>query len=702
MLNYSRYTRKPYLVRVNTVIRKLMRKITFCSLLLIFFSQSNTCNLSANDNSISVYSNIEKGKINKKIFGSNFIGYDPTTFEKRNKPYFGYSDFGAGIWDSKWNRPVEKVIELGREAGISILRFPGGCGTHHYNWKDAIGKKRKHFLYGIDEFLETCKELDAEPIITVSYFTGNEHDAADLIEYLNMPIDIKNETKKRYWANERVRNGHYEPYFVKYFEIGNEVYHGDHQEIKIVSSEEYATNYLKYYDAMKAIDPRIKIGAVLYKNEWNKVVLSIIKGKIDFAIIHTYPSTRIKGNVVNDIFASILAVPLINDEDNFRNISKLLYLEAGKQVPLAITEFNGGFFQDKPVPYRHCLGTALLNAELLRIFMKPKNNILMANYWQFCNSYWGMIANGFNGAYKTLYNPYYKRPSYYVFKMYHKYFGDVLISTDVKCHTYDASMYQAIKSLVKRLKTGTLINNNLISGGWVISKLPGVHGEEKAGILNVDFIDPAQFNYYHARKTAMVEPGVYYKLSGYIKTEGLFDENGVCLEVQDAREWNQTKSITSTEKIKGTTDWQYVEVIYETLPDAKAVNIIARRIGEKGPLKGKAYFKDVKLEKFISLLDTKIPYLSVNASKTADGKRVYLMVINKNMDAPMTMMIDLKDFTPAAKGNAWVLNGSSVDATNEKKHDNVEVTQREFEIKGNPFEFTFEPHSLTAIEIMRE
>lgn len=79
-----------------------------------------------------------------------------------------------------------------------------------------------------------------------------------------------------------------------------------------------------------------------------------------------------------------------------------------------------------------------------------------------------------------------------------------------------------------------------------------------------------------------------------------------------------------------------------------------------------------------------------------------LMVINKNMDAPMTAAIEFKDFTPAVKGNAWVLNGPSVDATNEQKHDNVKITQYEFEIKSNPFKFTFEPHSLTAIEIERK
>jgi len=77
------------------------------------------------------------------------------------------------------------------------------------------------------------------------------------------------------------------------------------------------------------------------------------------------------------------------------------------------------------------------------------------------------------------------------------------------------------------------------------------------------------------------------------------------------------------------------------------------------------------------------------------------MVVNKNLEKNITSTIDLKDFKPSKSGNAWVLNGPSVDATNEVKHDNVKVTEQEFDIEGRNFQFTFEPHSLTAIEIER-
>lgn len=648
----------------------------------------------------------EKGAVNPKVYGSNLLGHEGAKA----------ANYGYGLWDGKWGGIQEEPLRLAKETGITMVRFPGGCGSHSYDWKQAVGKSRRQFWFGIDEFLKMAEAIGVEPVFTLSYYTGDEASDADLVEYLNSPNDGTNPNGGIDWTAERAKNGHPQPYGVRYFEIGNEIYHGDHKKIKQILPQDYAMRYLKYYDAIKAVDPDARVGVVLSGTDWNRRVMEIVKDKVDFGIIHTYP-TPVWGEKVaeipaKDIYRISLARPMIQDEYSYREALALLKEMSGRDIPLAITEYNGGFVQDNPVPYRHALGTALINAELLRIFMKPENNILMANYWNFANEYWGMIANRFNGEYRTLNNPYYKRPNYYVFEIYHKHFGDILIDVNVQCVTYDASVYQPIKSFIKRLKSGTLIKGNLIPGRWLIEEFSGAQASENAGILTVDFVDPIQFNYYHARKTTEIEPGAYYKLSGYIKTEGMVDESGVCLEAQDERGWSKTKSASATEKVKGTTDWQYVETIYETLPDAKAVNVIARRIGETGPLKGKAYFKEVTLEKFIPSLDTKIPYLSVNASKSADGKKVYLMVINKNMDAPMTSTIDLKDFAPAAKGNAWVLNGPSVDATNEQKHDNVKMTHKTFEIASSPsappndernkFEFTFEPHSLTAIEIERK
>jgi alpha-N-arabinofuranosidase len=497
------------------------------------------------DAHITIYTSREIGQINRKVFGSNFLGYDPATYEDDRSEYYGYSDYGAGIWDPRHKRSVKEVVVLAKDSGVSIARFPGGCGVHHYNWKKAIGRNREHFLYGIDEFLETCEEIGAEAVITVSYFTGTEQDAADLVEYLLSPDDGSNPNGGIDWAKERSANGHSAPYYnVKYFEMDNETYHGDHRNIKTVSPEEYADRYLKYYEAMKSVEPQINIGVVLcpiYWDNWNRRVLNVVKDKVDFGIVHTYPvpeegDLRLMG--AKQIFEISLGIPVFGDEVNFQDILKLLKAESGRDIPLAITEYNGGFAQEKPVPYRHCLGTALINAELLRIFMKPEHKILMANYWQFCNSYWGMVKSQEDFMKHDYRYPiaYIKRPNYYVFELYNKHFGSELIMADVE--------------------------------------------------------------------------------SGFYREKGF-----------------------------------------------------------------------------------SIPYLTVNTSVNEDKSKIYLIVVNKNLDEPVCARIHLKDFVSSGGGDAWILNGPSIDATNEKNPNNVKVMHRKFEIRDNPFGFTFEPHSLIAIEI---
>ncbi len=657
----------------------------------------------AEDNIITVNVNEEAGRVNKLIFGNNFIAYAPFNREQYVQKNDQYADFGAGIWNPRRNEPVNEVIELAKNAGLSIIRFPGGTNYRNYNWKEAINKNRKYYSYGIDEFMRTVEEIGSEALITISYFTGDERDAADLVEYLNSPNNGKN-----LWALERDKNGSALPYNVKYFEIGNEVYAGNGRDIKRVLPEEYANKYLKYYDAMKKVDPTIKIGVILNNSRWNRRVLEIIKNKVDFGTRHIYPtpfqemqSKHVKQMKPSELFRLTLAIPLIKNEVEIRQAVKLLKEKAGTDIPVAITEYNIGFPQHKPISFRHSLGGALINAELINIFMRPENRILMANYWQFSNSYWGMIKSADNFMQHDYRQPirYVKRPNYFVYELYNQHFGEILLRTDVKSKSYDINgKDDYVQKLIANMKKGSVVGENVLNDKWEIRNLGGVNAEEKKSILYVDFVNPSKFNYYHAMKRAKIKPDTYYRVSGYIKSEGLIDKEGVSLLIKDVRRWSKRHFI-QTEKIFGTNDWQYIDVIYRSLPDAESCAVVVRRIGEYGPLKGKIVVKGVKVEEFIP--ETNIPYLSVNASKSEDEGEIYLMVVNKNMDSKLTSTIKLKNFR-ASHASVRVLKGDTVNDTNENYYDNVKLVQEQFQVNQDSFEFTFEPASLTAIEIKGE
>ena len=219
-------------------------KLAFSTLFALLLIYINCPILSAGNNYVQISYNKEKGIVNKMVFGNNFVGYATTIYDNPTQNYYGYSDYGAGIWDPRRGKSVSEVISLAKGAGVVIVRFPGGGGANRYDWKTSIGNRRVHFLYGLDEFLRTCEEVGADVIFTVSYFSGDEHDAADLVEYLNRPNDGTNPDGGIDWAAGRAKNGHNLPYNIKYFEIGNEVWDE-------ISPEEYIQKYIKYYTAMK-------------------------------------------------------------------------------------------------------------------------------------------------------------------------------------------------------------------------------------------------------------------------------------------------------------------------------------------------------------------------------------------------------------------------------------------------------------------
>jgi alpha-L-arabinofuranosidase len=126
--------------------------------------------------------------------------------------------------------------------------------------------------------------------------------------------------------------------------------------------------------------------------------------------------------------------------------------------------------------------------------------------------------------------------------------------------------------------------------------------------------------------------------------------------------------------------------------------VFARRSGKDGPLTGKIFIKNVKLEEFIPF--TKVPYLSVNASISKDKKTICLMVINKNHKQDIETEIVVNNFMSDGIARTFTLWGDQIDSTNEKsQHNNVRIYEDSISFTGNTFKTKFKKHSLTAIEI---
>lgn len=167
-----------------------------------------------------------------------------------------------------------EVIRWATESRIQVLRFPGGNYASGYHWKDDLVPMDKrptkpnpawdicdpHHV-GTDEHIRFCRLIGAEPLICINAGDGTPQDAADLVEYCNGGPQTR-------WGRLRVERGFPEPYDVKLWEIGNELW-GDWQ-IGHCSAEEYARRYRAFHDAMKAADPGLHLIACGHiQDDWN-------------------------------------------------------------------------------------------------------------------------------------------------------------------------------------------------------------------------------------------------------------------------------------------------------------------------------------------------------------------------------------------------------------------------------------------------
>jgi hypothetical protein len=241
----------------------------------------------------------------------------------------------SAVWDAQMNVP--QVQDLLKNAGIGVLRYPGGSYGDIYHWQ-TNSAPGGYVAPGtdFDAFMGTVRTIGAQPMLIANYGSGTPQEAADWVRYAN----ITKGYGAKYWevGNELYGNGHY----------GSGWEQDDHAD---KSPAAYARNVLQYVSAMKAVDPTVKVGAVLTmpgnwpdgvmgdgeSADWNHTVIPLIAGKADFVIVHWYPSSS---NA-----AQMLGTPdrLSGELAQLRN--ELAAAGAGG-TPIALTEVNGGVDED--------------------------------------------------------------------------------------------------------------------------------------------------------------------------------------------------------------------------------------------------------------------------------------------------------------------------------------------------------------------
>jgi alpha-N-arabinofuranosidase len=155
------------------------------------------------------------------------------------------------------------TIALLRQLHSGIWRLPGGNFVSGWSWYDSVGdidKRPPVFDYawnamqtndvGLDEFMTLCELIGVEPYICVNAGFGDAHSAAEEVEYINGSVNTR-------LGARRARNGHPEPYHVKFWNIGNEPW-GTFQ-LGYTDLKYYVLKHNEFAKAMRKVDPSITL-----------------------------------------------------------------------------------------------------------------------------------------------------------------------------------------------------------------------------------------------------------------------------------------------------------------------------------------------------------------------------------------------------------------------------------------------------------
>jgi alpha-N-arabinofuranosidase len=325
------------------------------------------------------------------------------------------------------------VFEKAKALRPAFVRWPGGNVAQDYHWIWGVGPRderpewinlawqneREPGDFGTQEFIRFCRALGADPhlVVNVEGRGATAEEAAAWVEYVNGRADTKH-------GSLRAKHGSPEPFGVKIWEIGNEIWgnwvrgHSD--------ADTYARNYLRYQEAMRAVDPSLRLIAVGDNDMgWNRTVLGRAGAHIDYLAIHHYYGLT----DVEREYPNLMARPLVY-ERFYRDVARTIRELAPKRdIRLIINEWNTAL----PVPRQHSMESALYGARLMNVFERSGDVVEMTAVSDLVNGWsGGIIQASRHDVFVT--------PTYLVIRLYNETLGRDRLAARVVSPTFGSSL----------------------------------------------------------------------------------------------------------------------------------------------------------------------------------------------------------------------------------------------------------------------
>jgi alpha-L-arabinofuranosidase len=345
------------------------------------------------------------------------------------------SEVAYGGWRKDF---IDKLTALNPTA----IRWPGGIIADWWHWQDSVGAQdsRVPMYYGqwdaewltndvgVHEILNLAESLGLTPVLNVNWGTGSSTEAANWVEYTN------GSTSTTYGAM-RQANGRTNPWSIKNWEIGNEVW-GPWTPGWTSSASTFANSYVAFHDAMAAKDSTLNyIGEGGDGNgtdqTWNQTMIQTAGTRLDHLATHFYPPQGLPQNYDSSaLYLTSVGAPatlsgrLDTDQSTILN-------NTTQDVKMAITEYNAMYFNEEHRRTR-TLEAALQLAGQINLFAR-RDDLIELNFVSALVNFWdgSAIRLGNRGTLVT--------PGEEVMRLFSNYHGPVLVRADVSSDTYNAT-----------------------------------------------------------------------------------------------------------------------------------------------------------------------------------------------------------------------------------------------------------------------
>lgn len=428
-------------------------KILFALMLGFIF------NVKGQDTKISFKASEDAPKISKHIYG-HFAEHLGRSI---------YDGFYVGDTSAIPNKDGVRIdiIEALKEIQIPNLRWPGGCFADTYQWKDGIGPQEdrptmvnswwggvtEDNSFGTHNFLNLCEELGAEPFISGNVGSGTVEDFTDWLQYTN-------HAKGSPMAKLRKENGREEPWNVKYWGIGNEMWGCGGN----MTAEYYANIYKQYSTFMTSWENendlyRIAAGASGDDYHWTEVLMrDVPKSLIEAVGLHHYAviDWENKGSATGydeEVYFRSMEEALKMNEFVEKHSEVMDKYDPDNTIDLVVDEWGGWYDVEEGTNpgflyQQNTMRDAMIAGTTLNIFNNHSERVKMANLAQTVNV---LQAVALTEGEKMILTP-----TYHVFKMYTVHHDAQLLPVDFDSprYTFEGESLPAISVSASKDEAG--------------------------------------------------------------------------------------------------------------------------------------------------------------------------------------------------------------------------------------------------------